>query len=79
MNSLLIRLFAWDYEGCADFSETSLGHGIRAFFDPGELDTPDMVEAWESVLGVEWFSSRNPAMIRLNPRITSIFIYRSFE
>lgn len=43
------------------------------------VDTPDMLEAWESVLGDEWFSSRDPGMIRLNPHITSIFIYRSFE
>ena len=71
--------FAWDYEGCADFSETSLGHGIRAFFYPVDLDTPDLLEAWESVLGDEWFSSRDPGMISLNPRITSIFIYRSFD
>ncbi len=81
-NSLLgeFRLlgFAWDYDGRADFSNTLLGNGIYADFDAGELDTQEKIEAWESVLGDGWFSSLNPGMVDLDPRITSINIYSSY-
>ena len=82
VNSLLgeFRLlgFAWDYEGQADFSGTSIGDGIYAAFYAGERDTPERLEAWESVLGDGWFSSLNPGMVNLDPRIASISIYSSY-
>lgn len=82
VNSLLgeFRLlgFAWDYEGYAEFSGTSLGDGINAVFDAGDLDTPERQEAWESVLGDGWFSSLNQGMVNLDPRIASIRIYSSY-
>lgn len=81
-NSLLgeFRLmgFSWDYEGYADFSGTSLGDGINAVFDAGEFDTPERLEAWESLQGDGWFSSLNSGMVNLDPRIASISIYSPY-
>lgn len=70
--------FAWDYEGRSDFSNTSLGDCIYADFDAGALDTQEKIDAWESVQGDEWFSSLNPGMVNLDPRIASISIYSSY-
>ncbi len=71
--------FAWDYEGRADFSNTLLGSGISAVFDAGALDAQEKIEAWESVQGDGWFSSRNSGMINLDPVIKSISIHRPHE
>ena len=71
--------FAWDYEGYADLTDTSMEPGISMRFNAPDLDDEACWTAMEAVMGDRLFSSRDRDMIAFNPLVETIRVHEVYQ